>query len=647
MKSLVVVFLFLFSACQTVKLLKNQDLASQKFLDHIREAKSLSNEKQYKQAWAKLGELNEWKLNDTENALADNLRGSILFKVKNLPKAEKYFQRALLSSVVGSEINSQVRLNLATLYYKQDDAKKSWEMLGTIQPESLYEAEKGKFHLFKFKLSKKLDAPKEGVRSLIGYFKPQQTYKAVNDNPISQHLVVEFSKLSQEDQIDLIEEIQDKNFAEVFIIQKYLNEYLYLSRSSVVEGLIERLVRYTDDPEAQRVYAEFLEAKEGSQSFDNMAIGVVVPLSGKMARFGRSVLKGIDLALFDLYGDKKPKVFVKDSYDNAVAARLAVKSLIEENRVSYIVGGVFTKTASEEFLEAKKYGTMFFSLSPIYLSFTEKNSLLFEVFGSIESQVAELFSDENLERNGQQFVMAYPQTEAGRAYHKEVLRQSLQKEATLVDSISIEPGQTDYREDIKKLLGVGYVKQLIGEEDELDEGLKKPKEYVYIPVVEDKTDKKDKKAEILELDFSWAFVPALPNDALQVIPNFRYFEARGLNYYGVPSWRTRTFLNRHIGLGNLFFVSSENSILQERFNRLFYDRFNQRSGVVESMAYESVSLGKRLIGEGYTQRAQVVRNITNLKFIEGFSSSWQKQDGIWFKDMDTFKISNRRYRKVF
>ena len=94
MKSLVVVFLFLFSACRTVKLLKNQDLASQKFLDHIREAKSLSNEKQYKQAWAKLGELNEWKLNDTENALADNLRGSILFKVKNLPKAEKYFQNA-------------------------------------------------------------------------------------------------------------------------------------------------------------------------------------------------------------------------------------------------------------------------------------------------------------------------------------------------------------------------------------------------------------------------------------------------------------------------------------------------------------------------------------------------------------------------
>lgn len=646
MKYFLYFLLFLALSCQSVKLIKNQDLVSESFLSHLRSVKSLSANGNNEQAWNKLGELNTWNLNDTENALADNLRGSILFKANNLEKAKKYFERALESATKGSEVEAQVKLNLATLYFKEGNKELSWNILEGISGEALYESEREKFYIFHYKVASSMGIPARGLPSLIKYFERASSYREVIENPVSQHLIVEFSKLPRDQQEEVLRGIQAKNFSEPLLIQKYLNEYMYLSNSSFVSGLISKLKLYESDPNVQTLRSHFDESSTGSQALDSQAIGLVIPLSGKMARFGKSVLKGIDVALFDIYGEAKPKVFVEDSHSNNVASRLAVKKLIEEHKVSYIIGGVFTQTASDEYLEAKKYGTLFFSLSPIYLNFAEKNSILFEVFGSIESQVAELLSEESIERNGKNFVMVYPETEAGRTYYKEVLRQAPSKNAVLVDAISFTPNQNNYQETVKKLLGVGYYKKYLSESATGEfKDLTGESKFVYVPVAQDRD--KDGKSQILSLNYKWAYVPALPNDALQIIPSFRYFEARGLSYFGGPSWETKTFLERHIGLGSLYFIAGQNSVLQKRFSRIYQDRFSHLPGVVEEMAYESVSLGKRLMEAGFSKRSELINHISTLKFLEGYSSSWHKEDGIWFKDMDTYKINDRSVEKAY
>lgn len=620
---------FILASCQSVKFIKNQDLVSPEFLKNIREAKVFLNENKNEEAWSKLSEFGAWNLNETEQALVNNMQGSILQRQGRGGEAQTYFQNALKTSPRGSEIESQVKLNLSKLIYSRGEYRSSWQILSTLSRGILYPQERKKHDLFRYELAKKLNLNKEGVKSLINYFDSFKSYEEVVGDEFSQRVLLEFASLSKENKEELISAFKEKNFIEPFLIKKYLNDYIHGMDENEKLHLLDKIKRYELDGSTSRTFQDYRNFEFLSGKLDSASIGVALPLSGEMAKFGRKVLEGIDLALFDLYGADKPKVYIRDTHDNGVMARLAIKSLIEDHNVSYIIGGMLSHTANEEYLEAKKYSTLFFSISPIYLSFTEKNSLLFEVFGSIESQVGKFLSPENLEKNGRDFIMLYPNTEAGHYYYNEVLRQAPLAGANLVDSLSFVSKSGNYQEAVKKILQVGYIKTI--EENEA----------VYTPI---KIDDEDKNKR-LELPYNTVYIPSNFNDALQLIPSFRYFEARGLRYYGGPAWRSQTFLSRHRGFEKIFFISSEESILARRFERIYQDRFKIKPGLIEQMAYEAISLGQRIFTQKFTDRSALFNHLNELTFLEGSSSSWIKSKGIWLKKMSTYKVDGKKYIK--
>ena len=83
------------------------------------------------------------------------------------------------------------------------------------------------------------------------------------------------------------------------------------------------------------------------------SVGVVLPLSGSKAGFGKRALFGIDQSI-QKNALGKYKIHIADSKSSAAVGSYRVKELAESHFVSTIIGGLFPQEAMGEYLEAKK-----------------------------------------------------------------------------------------------------------------------------------------------------------------------------------------------------------------------------------------------------------------------------------------------------
>lgn len=332
------------------------------------------------------------------------------------------------------------------------------------------------------------------------------------------------------------------------------------------------------------------------------------------------------------------KLYTRDNRNNPTVARNLVHDLVHKHHVSVIIGGLFPSTAKEEFLEARKYGALFISLSPVHLEKEEKNHLLIEVPGSVQSQVAAIFSDKFLEKNGNEIAMLYPESEGGHAYANEVWRKAKEGKIKIKSLASYDKNVKDYREWVQKLLGLKYSRER-KEELEL---------WKEIYSLEKKTSS-IRRIQTLKpvVDFDWVFTPSYPHEAIQIIPAFNYFDARNLKFVGGPSWMSRRLVNEQRNLGKLSFVGDDPEDFKKDFVPAFSKRNSSKPGLVETLAYEGMNLSLKVIRDSqFEKREELERKLINLQELEGITGQWSLSEGVWIKAMDVMSIRNNGIRKM-
>ena len=97
---------------------------------------------------------------------------------------------------------------------------------------------------------------------------------------------------------------------------------------------------------------DFFMRVENYSKMNASSIGVVLPLSGSKASFGKRALFGIDQSIRDNALDKY-KIHIADSRGSSSVGSYRVKELAESHFVSTIIGGLFPHEAMGEYLEAK------------------------------------------------------------------------------------------------------------------------------------------------------------------------------------------------------------------------------------------------------------------------------------------------------
>lgn len=633
---------FFVLSCSGVRMLTPEEIYAPEFLKKIEGIQIIYRDGDKKTAIEKLNAMNDLEISEAEVAKKYNFLGIIYFSQQDYDTAIEKFEMARSRARLDLNLKAQIYLNIASSYYKKGLYEKSYSYLEQIDRDAIKGNENQKYFKLKLVLSQQLEKPKEVVRSIIPLMGNMKIFKEVEDHQYKELLVDNFRKLSTSERVYLLEEYDSQsNLTAAYLAkEEALNRYYMGDRPGAEDVLNWLQDKYGRSEDVSAFIKDFQFRIENYSKIDVGAIGVVLPLSGKKEKFGKRALAGIDSALnFDDNKVLAAKVYTRDSQDNPYVAQKMINDLIQKHHVSIIIGGLFPTTAKEEYLEAKKYGVLYVSLSPVHLDKEDKNHLLLEIPGSIQSQVDKVINENFLSRFGKKIAVLYPDSEGGQAYVNEIWRKS---KSGIVDISSIykyDKNNRDFREPVSKILGLKFKRER-KEEFELWKEIYEAKRKVKRSSI--------RRIQTLKpvVDFDWVFAPAYPQDAIQIIPVFSYFDARRLKFVGGPSWMSRKLVREQRNLGQLYFVGDDPKDFDKKFAESFKVRNSKTPRLIETLAFEAMDISLNVIeGTKFEKREELETRLINMKELKGVTGSWSLKEGIWMKNMDFLKIYGKKINK--
>lgn len=634
------------TGCSGIRMLSGpsqKDLYSNDFLAKVEQIKTQYRRGEVSQALQALQKIDESTLRSTEKALRRNLIGVIYFGKQNYEQAIFNFNQGLSTSEDDPALGGQIRLNLAGSYYKLGMVEKAFEIMQGAQFESLAPGDLEKFHKLRYRLANELGKDDIAIDSLIWTLSNKSKISELRIEPLYEALVGKFRKLEQSYKYKMLESFEKRApFVVGYLAYLEAEKVYYSGRKEDARDLIRWVDgNFSKYPEIATLVKNFTFKVENYARLDPLTIGVVLPLSGEKKNFGQRALFGIDAALRDLK-DRNPeippyKVIVKDSEGSGVVGAHQVKELVEKDFASVIIGGLFSLEATKEFAVAKRRGAFFISLSQIFMDKEDKDHLLLEVPGSIESQVNQLFQSNIINKFGKRAAIVFPESKLGSAYVNEFWRKANLLNVPVTGVYSYDTKASDYREPVKNLLGLKYPRARKEEYEILDEiySLEEHRSTRRIQVLKP------------QLDFDWVFIPSYPLEAIQIIPSFTYYDAFNVPIVGGPSWRSRRLSQESYKFKNIYFVGDDVKEISNNLSQSFYQKYGKKLRLIELRSYDSMGIAMNILGQGqFASRDELDMAIRGLGAIEGQTGSWSLVDGVWIKKLASLHIRNGKISEL-
>lgn len=647
-KYISLILITLLVSCGGIQMI-NRDtshLYTKQFLDKFDVAKKSFVDGKKDVALQQLNNIQDAKLKPAELATKNNLIGVISYSNESYEQAIFQFNLALNSSQEDGELSAQIRLNLASSYYKLDDLENTFKTLDGTDSRYLLNRDLENFHKLRYRVSKELDFQTVALDSLLWLNVNAKTVEELKNNKFYPQLVTQYFIIDQSQRVKIVQDFKEgKEFVCAYLsyleVEQLINEGNKAKAQEVGTWMQSSFSNY---PEVLALVANRFETLKKYSKINMQSIGVVLPLTGDKSKFGKRALAGIDHAVRKYNDRNKGKVDFKpiqikifDSMGSAAVGKEKVREMIERENSSIVIGGLLKDEARAEYEAARKYGAFFISLSQIYTSKDEKNHLLIEVPGSVESQVSLLFSEKYLSKYGNKVSIIYPNTESGYSYVDSAWKMAEKSGAEIVSIQSFDHNQTDHRSTVAKVLGLYFTRERQEEYDLLKE----------VHKLEGNTTIRRVQTLGPIVDFDWVLLPAAPNDALQLIPSFNYYDAFNVTLVGGPNWRSRRISREASKLGKLLFVDSEVPKTDSAFVSSYQKRYDQRPGVVEILGFESMSLAANILALGdFNSRDELESTVMGAQKVAGITGSWRLEDDVWMKDMSLMSLYRGRLNKV-
>lgn len=611
--------------------------ASRAALDSAREH---TKNHEHQLALEELARLEDQNLTPVEMALKYNLKGVILFNLNEVEAALLNFEIAEKNAPKKTHLYSQIQLNLASIHFRLGEFQSLDKSLQKIDLGSLSVEERKKYGQLILAFGSKTESPRLVATAAIILLENVETMDEVRSSKLFSNMSEAWNQLSEKDKIKILDQFSgSENVALAILAQNEAeNRYINGDKRGVKDVIKWLSSEYSSNEEVKRFVKDFEFRLESSSRMVGTHVGLVLPLSGRYASFGQKALSGIDTGLKKLENGEKVTIFTKDSMNSPAQGAQAILDLIRENKVSFIIGGLFPETAKSEYLEARKYGVLYISLSQINLPKEEKNHHLIEIQGSIESQVEALISDQMINKFGKRVGVIFPDDEGGKAYIDEIWRKGAEK-GLKISSISSFPKNThDYRDAAKLFLGLAYPRERSEELELLQDVYSVERSSI-------------RRVQTLPpvIDFDWVFLASYPHQATQLIPTLSYFDAKNLKIVGGPSWVYNTMVKEQRSLGTLYFVGDD----PEEANQSMLDNYKELYGrtpsITEVLALDAMILGHDILknARNASDRDELDKNLKNQSKLNGLSTYWTFSDGIWIKKMNSMIITRGQVKRLF
>lgn len=639
MRILLLVMLLVSSCAQMTSKKIDETQISEVAKKKLDEARDLIKKNQPKLAIAKLSELSDNTITPVEKALKYNLKGVTLFNMGEVEKSILNFEVSEKYAPRDTQLYSQVQLNMASGHFKLNQYNELKDRLGKIDRKQLSDAEVKKYAQLALAYATKAQDHKTIVSSSLILLGDAKTFTEVQTSNLYEPLKTSFATLSEGQKISLLEDFNGSDNLGVAQLAQLEADSRYLSgdKGGAQDVISWLRSEYSDNEEVNKFIKDFELRLENSGRISINDIGLVLPLTGDKAQFGQKALAGVDTGL-KVLGLENVKIHTKDSVDSPAQGSQAVLELIREERVSFIIGGLFPDTAKAEYLEARKYGVLYISLSQINLPKEEKNHHLIEVQGSVESQVEALLSEDMIRKFGARLGVVFPDNEAGKSYIDEIWRQATQKNLQITSVASFPKNTHDYRDTAQLFLGLKYPRERAEELKILDD--------VYS--IEKTTIRRVQTLPPV-LDFDWVFLATYPHEATQLIPTLGYYDANRIKVVGGPSWVSKSMVKEQKNLGTLYFVGEDpKDINQEMLNK-FQEIYGKPASIIEIISLDAMKIGAEAlnISGDVSSRDEFDNKIKSQGKLKGLTTEFEFKDSIWLKKMNPMTITRGEIVKMF
>lgn len=362
-------------------------------------------------------------------------------------------------------------------------------------------------------------------------------------------------------------------------------------------------------------------------------IGVVLPLSGRFARFGEESLQGVLLAagVFDGAADApRVRVLVRDSGGNAAQAERAVEELASEGVVA-IIGPLLRDECEAAARTAERVGVPLIALTARE-EVSAGRPHVFRMRTRAVEEVQALVHHATARLGAQRFAILYPKDAYGRGLRRLFWEAVERRGGTVVAVAGYEPGATDFAKPIRQLVGYSLLssaeKAALSEREEL---LRRARRLPPQAAAELRA-----KARALTgpggtplppiVDYDALFIPESHDKVVLIAPQLAFHEANGAVLLGPNGWHHEDLVKiarKHVeGAHYTVHFHGENASAPVRSFAAQYDAAYARPpDVLSAQAYDAMNLVLIQLARGRDTRADVRAGVQDVALYPGVTGT--------------------------
>lgn len=527
--------------------------------------------------------------------------GSIFYYRAEYEKATEEFE-LFLSSYPESDLAFDVTYNLAAARFQQGHHEKTYQILSRLQLQEI-QAQGPRRAETVYELTSRAAA-------LLGNYQAVVVATALQMQlPLEERKRAELQRVIE----SVLVKIEKRG--ELESLFGTVSEPVTRQKISERIQALRRLEYTEQAPEAAKEAPRQDTPVVESTAGERRHIGIILPLTGRFASYGRKALDGILLAsrLYDT-SESPFQLFIEDSVSNPIVAAQAVDELVNEKNVMAIIGPLNRKESEAVASKALQLKVPNLSLTAKE-GVSEKNPYILQNGITARIQMESLVTFCVREKQFSRFAVLTPDNEFGRDMAKEFLG-AVEKAGGLVVGFQMyPPEETDFRPYVQKIvalsdphlhrkLELAKLNQFISEEKA--RGIRDPKANLP-PIV----------------DFDALLIPDSPKVAYQILAslNYHYVDVGEITLLGTTEWNSADLFKRGGKLleGALFPAGLRQAPVgkQQQFQRSFTDAYGTKPDLLSAQAFEAMEwVGFALQNINSNDRGELLKQLLALRDFE-------------------------------
>jgi branched-chain amino acid transport system substrate-binding protein len=567
-----------------------------------------------------------------------HLRGLIHMALKKPALAVTDFERALAANDTFLELNQEIVHHLSWANYELGKLTRALELANKVQINSL------DTHL------------QVNHRILKGgiYLKRGLWVEAASEMLATNRLAPASARLLApmlDDALKRIESISDlrsllKEFGDTSIsdqlIYRVARAEINEGNTSEGQGLLRALISRYPNSTLYAAASRHLKASNLDVPSDAAQIGVLLPISGKLAPIGNKVLQAVRMGIktsSSLRG--KVHLVVEDSGEAPSDALAALDKLIYQHHVMAVLGPITSKGLEGVAQRAQELGVPLISLAR---RDAPEGDFVFQGSLTLKQQIEGLVKFAIEKQKKKRFAILYPQDRLGEAaadYFWSAV-ESMGGEIRAVHTYPAE--ETDFRTSVDGLTGSLYpaarerelaqLQARRAKQDSAGNGKKRREKTVELPPV---------------VDFDAVFIPDVLKAAGQIVPMFAYRDVDTVEFLGTSLWNSdeiaRTLqksAEKKVFFVDVFSNREGAGSVAQKFVEQFQALHSAEPGPVEAVGFDAAAVLAQAVGrlQGSNSRERLRRLLLDTRDFSGVTGNIRVNNSVLYRSLKVFTFRN-------